>query len=220
MKKKIIYAIIALVIVAGSICAYTMKFRFNILYEDSIRLDINIGKQGNVSEVKEIAKEVFTGQEIAVQEVEIFQDMFSITVREVNDDQKNQLIQKINEKYGTELEVSSIAEVVLPHYRARDLFQRYILPILIVAFLILIYVGIRYQKLGIFKIVGKTLMIPLIVELVYLSILAIGRIPISFYTLPLGITIAIITLTILMCEYEKKLDRKKEEKKIEEKEVE
>ena len=71
--------------------------------------------------------------------------------------------------------------------------------------LIIVYSIIRFRKIELAKVVAKLLIWPIIVEALYLSILAIARIPISYYTLPLGIILAVITLTIITYKNEKKL---------------
>ena len=53
--------------------------------------------------------------------------------------------------------------------------------------------------------IAKLVIWPIIIEALYLSILAIARIPISYYTLPLGIILAVITLTTITYKNEKKL---------------
>ena len=222
-KSRIIYVLLALIIIAGAICAYTMKFNFSLAYDDSVRIDISIGKEYKVEDMNQIAKEVFQDQEFIVQDVEIFNDMAAITVRTVTDEQKNQLVQKVNEKYGTELTTDDLLEVKLPHYRGRDIMRRYFWPIGISSILILIYMLIRYHKLGKIKVLVSTVLWPVVMELVYLSILAITRLPISFYTLPLVIVVATMTLFILAYCYEKKLassKRKEDISKIKEEETE
>ena len=73
----------------------------------------------------------------------------AITVRESNDDQLNNLVTKINEKYETSLTKDDLTVVEIPHYRGRDLMANYVWPIAISAALIIVYEAIRFRKLGV-----------------------------------------------------------------------
>ena len=139
------------------------------------------------------------------QKIEFFNDSVAITVRESNDEQLNNLVTKINEKYETSLTKDDLTVVEIPHYRGRDLIANYVWPIAISAALIIVYEAIRFRKLGVVKVVAKLIIWPIVIEALYLSVLAITRIPISYYTLPLGIILAVLTLTIITYKNEKKL---------------
>lgn len=205
MKNKLLYILIAIVIIAGIVVGYTAKFKFSLAYDDSIRVEMYIGKDYTKADVEAIAKEAFGTKEVLVQEVEFFKDSVAITVRESNDEKLNNLVAKVNEKYGTTLAKEDLTVVDVPHYRGRDIMSNYIVPIAISAVLIIVYSIIRFRKIELAKVVAKLLIWPIIVEALYLSILAIARIPISYYTLPLGIILAVITLTIITYKNEKKL---------------
>ena len=205
MKNKLLYILIAIVIIAGIVVGYTAKFKFSLEYDDSIRVEMYIGKDYTKADVEAIAKEAFGTKEVLIQKIEFFNDSVAITVRESNDEKLNNLVAKVNEKYGTTLAKEDLTVVDVPHYRGRDIMSNYIVPIAISAVLIIVYSIIRFRKIELAKVVAKLLIWPIIVEALYLSILAIARIPISYYTLPLGIMLAVITLTIITYKNEKKL---------------
>lgn len=205
MKNKLLYILIAIVIIAGIVVGYTAKFKFSLAYDDSIRVEMYIGKDYTKADVEAIAKEAFGTKEVLIQKIEFFNDSVAITVRESNDEKLNNLVAKVNEKYGTTLAKEDLTVVEVPHYRGRDIMSNYIVPIAISAVLIIVYSIIRFRKIELAKVVAKLLIWPIIVEALYLSILAIARIPISYYTLPLGIILAVITLTIITYKNEKKL---------------
>ena len=205
MKNKLLYILIAIVIIAGIVVGYTAKFKFSLAYDDSIRVELYIGKDYTKADVEAIAKEAFGTKEVLIQKIEFFNDSVAITVRESNDEKLNNLVAKVNEKYGTTLAKEDLTVVDVPHYRGRDIMSNYIVPIAISAVLIIVYSIIRFRKIELAKVVAKLLIWPIIVEALYLSILAIARIPISYYTLPLGIILAVITLTIITYKNEKKL---------------
>lgn len=205
MKNKLLYILIAIVIIAGIVVGYTAKFKFSLAYDDSIRVEMYIGKDYTKADVEAIAKEAFGTKEVLIQKIEFFNDSVAITVRESNDEKLNNLVAKVDEKYGTTLAKEDLTVVDVPHYRGRDIMSNYIVPIAISAVLIIVYSIIRFRKIELAKVVAKLLIWPIIVEALYLSILAIARIPISYYTLPLGIILAVITLTIITYKNEKKL---------------
>lgn len=205
MKNKLLYILIAIVIIAGIVVGCTAKFKFSLAYDDSVRVEMYIGKDYTKADVEAIAKEAFGTKEVLIQKIEFFNDSVAITVRESNDEKLNNLVAKVNEKYGTTLAKEDLTVVDVPHYRGRDIMSNYIAPIAISAVLIIVYSIIRFRKLELAKVVAKLVIWPIIVEALYLSILAIARIPISYYTLPLGIILAVITLTIITYKNEKKL---------------
>ena len=205
MKNKILYILIAIIIIAGIVVGCTAKFKFSLAYDDSNRIEVYIGKEYTKNDIKAIAEEVFGTKDVLIQKVEFFNDTVTITVRNYNDDQLNNLATKINEKYGTSLTKDNLTVVQIPHYRGRDIMANYLLPIGISAVIIIAYEAIRFRKLGVIKTVLKLVIWPVIIEALYLSILAITRIPISYYTLPLGIIIAVLTLSVITYKNEKSL---------------
>ncbi len=205
MKIKILYIFIAIIIIAGIVVGCTAKFKFSLAYDDSNRIEVYIGKDYTKSDIESIAKEVFGTNDVLIQKIEFFNDSVAITVRESNDEQLNNLVTKINEKYETSLTKDDLTVVEIPHYRGRDLMANYVWPIAISAVLIILYELIRFRKIGVLKIAAKLIIWPIVIEALYLSVLAIARIPISYYTLPLGIILAVLTLTIITYKNEKKL---------------
>ena len=195
MKNKLLYILIAIIIIAGIVVGCTAKFKFSLAYDDSVRVEMYIGKDYTKSDVEAIAKEAFSTKEVLIQKIEFFNDSVAITVRESNDEKLNNLVTKVNEKYGTTLTKEDLTIVDVPHYRGRDIMSNYIVPIVISAVLIIIYSIIRFRKIELAKIIAKLVIWPIIIEALYLSILAIARIPISYYTLPLGIILALTTIT-------------------------
>ena len=205
MRNKILYILIAIIIIAGVAVGCTAKFRFSLAYDDSNRIEVYIGKEYTKDDIKSIAEDVFGTKDVLIQKVEFFNDDVTITVRNSNDDQLNNLVTKINEKYGTSLTKDDLKVVQIPHYRGRDIMANYLLPIGISAIIIIAYEAIRFRKIGVIKTILKLIIWPVIIEALYVSILAITRIPISYYTLPLGIIIAVLTLTVITYKNEKNL---------------
>lgn len=219
-KNRLVYVIIAIIIVAGVINTYLNKFTFSLAYDSSVRMDVYIGKDYDTEEVRNLVKETVGTNDVIIQKVETFNDMVAITARELSEEQKKDIIDKINEKYETEITLDEVSVTNIPHYDGTDLLNRYVLPMVISAIVILIYIAIRYNKLGIVKMPIRTILWSIIVELLYVSIISLARIPVSFYTIPLGIVIEIIVLIALVNVFEKELEDKKAEEKKVSKEVE
>lgn len=205
MKRKLLYILIAIIIIAGIVVGCTAKFRFSLAYDDANRIEVYIGKEYTKEDIKAIAKEVFGTEDVLIQKIEFFNDSVSITVRESNDEQINNLVTKVNEKYETSLTKDDLTITEIPHYRGRDIMANYFAPIAISAVIIIAYEMVRFRKLGAVKIGLKLIIWPLIIEALYLSILAITRLPISYYTLPLGIVLAVISLIVITYKNEKRL---------------
>ena len=93
--------------------------------------------------------------------------------------------------------------------------KQYIIPFIISSAIIAVYLIIRYRKLGIIKVLLKTVGIVVLAQLELLSIMAITRIPIGRITIPLIITVYMLTLLGITTRFENTLQeiKEKEEKK-------
>lgn len=214
-NKKLIYTIIALIIVVGIISIFTLKLNFTLEYSDNTRINVYLGKEYNLQDIKQIAEEVFGKQEIIYQKIENFHDSIAITVKEASEEQINTLKTKLGEKYEIEntdgiLETDSVA-----HFRGRDIVRPYIIPMIIATLAILAYVGIRYMSLGIFKTIFTLLVRLLVSEALLLSVIAIARIPIGVYTMPVAIIVYLVVTMYTVMKYQNTIEvnKEKEEKK-------
>lgn len=215
MKKKIIIGIAILLILAGSIIIGTMGLKADIVYSKNVRIDIYIGKTFKAEEIKQMVNEVFGEGKTIVQEVEYYKDMASVTIQENNasniEEKVEQLNNKINEKYGVENKKESIEVTHQPKVKLSTILMPYILPIAISVILILGYVMIRFRKIGKIKTIGTYLLAILASEAVYLSVIAITRIPIDRIVVPMGLLIYIVVITIVTTHYESKYHQYQEE---------
>ena len=71
--------------------------------------------------------------------------------------------------------------------------------------------AIRYRKIGVLRTLLKTIATSVIAQAVLLSIIAITRIPVGRLTIPMIVTVYMLTLVGLTTNFEKKLEIKKEE---------
>lgn len=217
--KRIGMIVILAILITGIIMMCTAKFHFSMDYAPHERIEIYIGKQTNKEEIEQIAKDVFGNQEVKVQEIEVFHDMVALTVRQVTQEQKDRLMEKVNAKYETQLtQDTHMAVYSVANLRGRDMVKNYIAPIGISTILIFAFALIRYRNLGWIKLCGKMIGLVILVEAIYLSLIAITRLPISQYTLPFGLVIGILTVMGILIKQETQLQRlegkvKKENKK-------
>lgn len=209
-KTKIIAIIIAIIIMAGIIVTLTVGLNFDLKFQETNKIELYLEKEFEISDIKAITDEVLPNQKVIIQKVEVYEDSVSIIAKEITEEQKTTLIEKINEKYETELSADSVQISTIPHTRGRDIIKPYIVPFAMATIIILVYMAIRYYKLGVGKIVLKTIFASVIAEAVLLSVIAITRIPIGRLTIPMVITVYLIVLVWLTTKFEKELKDKKE----------
>lgn len=215
-KKIIIGILIAIILIAGIAITLTIGLNFDLNYQETKQIQLNLGTEFNKNDIKEITDEVFSGQKVMIQTVEVFKDAVSIRTTDITDEQKQSLIDKINEKYeSAEIEADSVEIETIPHTRGRDIVKPYIAPFALATFIILVYMAFRYKKIGSTKIILKTLGMVILMQAILLSIIAIARIPIGRVTIPLVLGVYLLTLIGLTTSFEKQLKTKvsEEEKK-------
>ena len=212
-SAKIIIALIAIILIAGTIMICTKGLVFGLNYEDSKKVEINLGKQFEEKDIKEITNDVFGKQPVLIQAIEVYKDAVSITTTEISDEQKANLITKLNEKYGTELKADSTEIINIPNMKIRDLVKPYVTSFAISTVLILVYIAIRYRKLGSIKTMINSLLIIVVGQVVLFSLIAITRIPVGRLTIPMVLIVYVCTLLGITNCLEKKLKLKKEEEK-------
>ena len=216
-NKKIIIAILLIVLIAGIAMTIVKGMEFDLEYSNTKQIDIYIGKQFEINDVKQITNEVLGKQPIQIRKIELYEDSICITAKDISEEQKNEIINKVNEKYGTEVKAEDTQIITLAHIRGREIAKQYIMPITIASVIVLIYLAIRYHKLGSFKVILKTIGIMVLAQLELLSIIAITRLPIGRITIPLAIIIYVLTLLGITTTFEKQLQKVKEENKEENK---
>lgn len=215
-KKIIIGILIAIILIAGIAITLTIGLNFDLNYQETKQIQLNLGTEFNKNDIKEITDEVFSGQKVMIQTVEVFKDAVSIRTTDITDEQKQSLIDKINEKYeSAEIEADSVEIETIPHTRGRDIVKPYIAPFALATFIILVYMAFRYKKIGSTKTILKTLGMVILMQAILLSIIAIARIPIGRVTIPLVLGVYLLTLIGLTTSFEKQLKTKvsEEEKK-------
>lgn len=213
-NKKIIGIILALIILAGIIITYIYGLNFSLNLSNHKEIDIYIGQEFENKDIYKIAKEVLQNQKVEVQKVELYEDMVSISAQDVSEEQLTELNTKINEKYGIQNKVEQLVITHVPNTRVRDIIKPYILPIAISYIIIIIFFiiyNIIYSHKGretnTIKTVAKSAFLIILVEMLYLSILAITRLEINRLTIPISIILYIITTIAIILKLEKKYSK-------------
>lgn len=214
MKKKtnkILILLMILVIIAGILMIIFKGFNFDLKYQDTKQIEFGLDKQFSVSDIKAITDEVLNNEPVLIRKVEVYEDAVNITAREITDEQKSNIITKVNEKFGTDLNADEIEIATVAHTKGRDIIRPYIAPFVIATIIILIYMMIKYYKLNSGKVLLKTIGIIILTQILLFSIMAIVRIPIGRLTIPLVLTIYMLTLVWHTTNLENQLKAKKQD---------
>ena len=205
MKKKnikiIAIAIMSLVILAGIVVVGIFGFNKELRYGQGQVINVYVEQMVDVTNIKKLVNECLAGKTNMVQTVEIYQDYVTIKAKEITEEQKNNIVNKLKENY----EFSQTAEdTTIENVAATiDIYKKYIVPFAVSGVIVLAYIVIRYHKKGILKVLGRTIIIPVFGELFLLSIIAITRIPVGRYTPVLVIAMYIASIMMVIRENEK-----------------
>lgn len=203
-NKKIIYIIIACIILIGAIITGFKGLNVGLKYSPNKQIEINIGKEFDKNNIKQIVKEVIGNKEIQIQKVELYEEIVSIIVRDITDEQIEQINTKINETYGISNEIKDIIITRNGSLRISDIVRQYIFPIAISLMIIIVYAGVRFRKINIFEVLAKIIGMNIIAEALYVSILAITRLPINNLSIPMAIAIYLVITFAIFNELENK----------------
>lgn len=210
MKNKILLGL-AIVILIGAIIIATAGFNVDLSYKGYNLIDVSIGQDFNVSDIKAITNEVFGKSKVEIQKAGDFKDNVVIKVSgDVTNEQKELLNAKINEKYGIENPIDSMNVNYIPRFRLLDVVKPYVMPLVISTVIILVYMAIRFRKIGVSKVLYQSIVLTGLAELLYFSIIAITRYPFNRLVMSVAVVIYIIILTVLTGMFEKqiKIDEK------------
>lgn len=194
--KKILLLGLILIIIAGIVVVTLKGVNVSLLYEQHETVNLVIGKEVNINDIKNICKEVFNDKEVIVRKVELFDDAININVESMTDEEKQNLVDKVNEKYETQFTVDSINVKVIPKVRIRDTVRPYIVPLVIATIAIVAYMVIRFRKIKITKLLGKIVAIILLTEATVTSIVTIARIPVTPVLINVMFAVAILELVL------------------------
>lgn len=209
-KNKIIVSIIAIIILVGIIIVSTVGFKVNLKYHANKKIEINMNKKFELDDIKKIASDVLDEKVIA-QKVEIYEDAVKIVAEEINEEEKNEIVNKINEKYELNIESNEIKVEEVANARIRDLVKPYSTPIIVLTLVILIYMVLRYYRLNSFMVFYKTILNAMVGQAITFSLFAIFRIEIGFLTVPIAIVTYILSMMYSAKKFEEELEELKKE---------
>ena len=201
-KNKILYIITVLVIVAGIIVWKIKGFNLELQYSTRDQINLNNNTDINKEEIEQIVSEVLGNTRYFVQDVETFGNSVSVVAEKITDEQKNQIIEKFNEKYGTKLKAEDVETVSIPFTRIKDVIRPFIIPGIVITIIILVYFFIRYNNIDKKKLLLKTVLYTIGAELLLYSIIAITRIPFGRIAVASGIALYAIIVTWLTAKFE------------------
>ena len=203
--KKSIKILIAFVIllIIGVLITIFNGFKLDLNYDNSTRIEIAINKQLNINEVAPLVTEVYSEEQLIIETVGAFKDTIGITVSEVSEEKNEQVIKKLNEKYGTELEVKDITMYEIPGNNIYDIAKPYIGPTIISLITILVIVCYVYRKYGIIKKLLEMLVLIISAEILYIIFISIFNIKITSTILIGAVAIMIYVIICLLKAYEK-----------------
>lgn len=180
-----------------------LRKKFNEKYNIKQNITISIGKEYNVEDIKSIAKEVFEKEDVKVEKSSEDENYVVIESELISEKTLETLNNKINEKYELQNTTSSIgaSQIItaneIGRVRLTDMAKQYIIYISIATILVLIYFAIRFRKLGVSKVLIKSVLLLAFSEIFYMAIIAVTRYPIDKPVVIAAIAIYLIILTYL-----------------------
>lgn len=204
-NKKILILGISLLILAGIIIIALKGVNVSLMFGKHEAIEIKLEKEVAVTDVNQICKEVFGEKKFVVKGLEVFSDSAQINVESITDEEKNNLIDKINEKFETTKTVDDLKIYSVSNKRIRDVLKNYIKPMIISFSILFVYMLIRYRKINAIKIIIDFIEKIALTEAILLSLVAISRFPVSDTIINLFVLLAVAELIYYFAQSEKKL---------------
>ncbi len=209
--KKIIYAILVCIIIAGIVVIATIGLNADLIYRKNVEIDVYIGKVIDEKDIQTIVDEVFPGERNIVQEIELFEDMVSITIPDTRTEEElNSKVEELNTKINEKYEIENTTDDIQITHNSKIRLSSVVMPYLVVLgisiVIVLVYVALRYKKLGVAKTLINYVLAIVGSELVLLSIIAITRFPVNRIIVPVGLVLLLAVITVLGFKNEKKLN--------------
>lgn len=205
MKKSVLYVVIGLIIIIGIALGMLKGLNYSLEYQANEKVELYIGKVVDRKDIEEISNNVFGKNENKVQIVEIFNDMVAVTVKDSNDEQIENFVNAINEKYGVEYTKDDVEVIKESQMSIFDIIKPYIVPIIIALAIAVIYIAIRYHKLGFWKTLLSAVLWIIVIEAVLYSIYAITRLSVNATTIPIALMAFVFTVLGISINNENKL---------------
>ena len=196
-KEKSILTIIILIIIVGIGITLIKGLNYDLLYAKNQRLNIYMENEFDINDIKAISVEALEGKKAYVQKG-ANEHVVTITAKTISKKQTDKIVEKINEKYEIEIDIDTKTSLVKnAKIRGRDMVGPYIYNVILAIAIFLIYAIIKYRKVGIIKVLELILGMLILTQGLYLSILAITRLPINRLTMP--VSLSILAVTVVVC---------------------
>lgn len=213
-KSKILCVILAVIFIAAIVSTAIRGLKVNISYAEGTTIVFNLGKQYETKDIKNIAKEVWNDNAILVQKVEVYNESVAVKVPNFSEEQLNNFIRKINEKYELELTNTDITILYNANEQLRDIIKPYVIPLIISTALIVVYYSIRFKGI---KEILELLLTLIGVEGIIYSIYALFMLPIDIITMPIVMLAYAGVVIYVTLKKETKKNRKNQENSKKEK---
>lgn len=207
--KIFLYLAISIIVVTGIFAIFTKVNKKDLNYSYRQFIIIINNTELDKNKIEEIAKKVLENKIVKVKEVERFGNALEIISTEITNEEKENIINDINEQCGLELSNSKIDVLSVNETNIKDIVYPYILPCSITFILVIVYFMIIYHKLGCKMVLLKSFCFPVIIELIYYSVIVVGRISINNIIIAISLALYILSI-VCLGEYfqNKKLDKK------------
>lgn len=192
MKKKILYGLLALVLIVDIIITATAGLRVSLYYGEGYSIKVSEKDTINKEDVEKIVKDVFE-KDYMVQDLELFKDSVVIKVKEVSDEKVQVLVDKLNEKYSSSLTKDDVKVEHVSNVKIRSLVEPYVIPTLIATALVLVFYAIRYRGA---KQMLELIKYLLLAEGVLYTLHAIVRVPVNTMTLPVAFSLYALVILV------------------------
>lgn len=194
--KRALIAILILVVIGILIIAFK-GVKLSIENSENTRIEIAINKQFENTEVSQLLVGIFENDEFKIEKVGAFKDSIGIVVKNTTEEQNNKVIEKLNEKYGTNLSSTDITIYVTPANTIYNIVSPYIYSTVVSVIVALAIIGIIYRKQGLTKILLNTILFTIFAEILYITCISIFNIEVSQTLIVGGIGIFIFTVIYL-----------------------
>ena len=203
IAKNIISVLIIIMIIFGIFMAVTKGINTGILYTEREQIGIFINSEFDITDIRKIAKDVFKDEDYILQKATIFEDTVIIQNEEITNEEKEQIVIKLNEKYGLDIKNEDITVEKIDARSLKEDLGKYILPSCISLILVIVYFAFRFKKLGCVRTNVRFVTTIIFAELLYLSILSISQIEIGRLLAPVAFMIYILCTIVATAIFEK-----------------
>ena len=137
-KKNIFLVVLAVIILVGIIMFCIKGLNYNLFYGKNTTISITTEQAIDKSELQQIVEETIGGK-VSVRNLNDLSNSLLITIKGISDEQKTNLLTKVNEKYSLELKEEDLEITNNASIKLIDIIKPYITPSVISIVLILAY---------------------------------------------------------------------------------